>query len=214
MSYYLPGSPYILSRGFGRGHFGQDWAAPKGTSIPVAADGKVVFSDAQRDANGNYKGWGEYVVVEHYGANGNVTGYTLYAHMDSRTVGVGDSVKMGDKIGEVGNTGRSYSTTGGDGSHLHIEVRPIDPNNPPTDRNGDLIIDWHDVLPINPGTFTGWDSFKGAYNWILDYFGIGDPSIPDSLSRFFTLATQFRFAGVDPLTLDLDGDRVLSLTNH
>jgi murein DD-endopeptidase MepM/ murein hydrolase activator NlpD len=57
-------------------------------------------------------GYGQYVVIKH--ANGT---QTLYAHLSSNAVGVGDVVAAGETIGALGNTGKST------GPHLHFEVR-------------------------------------------------------------------------------------------
>lgn len=96
-------------------HKGQDWTAPKGTVIPVAFDGKVIF-------NGKMTGFGNVVVVEH-NINGKVV-QTLYAHMQSKPdLSIGAKVNAGDAIGQVGSTG--YSS----GPHLHFEIKE-DPTTP------------------------------------------------------------------------------------
>jgi len=87
-------------------HSGIDVPAPKGTKILSAKSG-VVLTSAY-----NKGGYGNYVVVDH--GNGNTT---LYAHMNSRAVKVGDVVKQGQVLGYVGTTGRST------GNHLHYEIR-------------------------------------------------------------------------------------------
>lgn len=58
----------------------------------------------------------------------NSKGYTLYyQHLESVSVNVGDTIKIGDVLGIEGNTGRVWSANGGTGIHLHFEVR--DPDN-------------------------------------------------------------------------------------
>ncbi|MGK2848721.1 MAG: murein hydrolase activator EnvC family protein [Minisyncoccota bacterium] len=87
-------------------HNGFDLAAPKGTTVMAAADGKVVGTgDLGAFA------YGKWVTINH--DNGLVT---LYAHMSKISVSPGKTVKKGDKIGEVGSTG--FST----GSHVHFTV--------------------------------------------------------------------------------------------
>ncbi len=83
-------------------HRGVDIAVPTGTTVYAAHDGTVTA--AAYDSH-----YGNYVVIE-------VDGYTTkYAHMDSISVGAGQTVEKGTVIGTTGNTGSST------GSHLHIE---------------------------------------------------------------------------------------------
>lgn len=87
-------------------HSGIDVPAPKGVQILAAKSGVVITAAYQSG------GYGNYVVISH--GDGNTT---LYAHMSSRKVKVGDVVKQGQVIGLVGSTGRST------GNHLHYEIR-------------------------------------------------------------------------------------------
>lgn len=101
----VPGA--IKTQGI-HGYNGVDFGAPAGTAVRAAASGEVIISKA----SGYNGGYGQYVVVKH--ANGT---QTLYAHLSSVAVGVGTQVVQGQKVGGVGNTGRST------GTHLHFEVR-------------------------------------------------------------------------------------------
>ena len=85
-------------------HSGIDFAAPTGTPIHAAAGGVVVLAEY-------HPVWGNIVEVDH----GNSL-LTRYAHASRLNVAPGDLVKLGQKLGEVGSTGRST------GSHLHFEV--------------------------------------------------------------------------------------------
>ena len=89
-----------------RAHRGVDYAAPRGTPIKAAGDGKVIF----RGVKGGY---GNTIILQH---GGNIT--TLYAHM-SRFAGVrvGGRVRQGQTIGYVGSTGLATA------NHLHYEYR-------------------------------------------------------------------------------------------
>lgn len=96
------------------GHTGVDFACAGGTPIVAVKAGKVVTSKALVRANGTYKSYGEYVVIDHQDGT-----MTLYAHMqpNSRMVSEGQYVSQGQQIGKVGTTGNST------GNHLHFEVR-------------------------------------------------------------------------------------------
>ncbi len=92
--------------GYTKLHKGTDFAAPPGTPIYAAGNGKIVTYGP----NGSY---GNFAKIEH--ANGYTTGY---AHMSRFAKGLsrGSFVKQGQVIGYVGTTGRST------GPHLHYEV--------------------------------------------------------------------------------------------
>ena len=90
------------------GYNAVDFGAPVGTQVRAAAGGQVIIS---RGAGWN-GGYGNYVVIKH--DNGT---QTLYAHLSSNSVAVGQWVSQGSTIGKSGNTGRST------GPHLHFEVR-------------------------------------------------------------------------------------------
>ena len=102
----------------GRGralHKGIDFAGPHGTPIYATAEGEVTFAGWQR-------GYGRIVTIRHaFGLE------TRYAHLSKAHVTVGQRVKRGERIADMGNTGRST------GTHLHYEVRyereALDPAN-------------------------------------------------------------------------------------
>lgn len=85
-------------------HSGIDIANAIGTPIYAVADGVVI-------ASGPVSGFGIWVKLRH--PDGTVT---LYAHLDSTTVNVGERVMAGDRVATMGNTGNST------GPHLHLEV--------------------------------------------------------------------------------------------
>ncbi|MEE8483418.1 MAG: M23 family metallopeptidase [Nitrospinota bacterium] len=92
-------------------HHGIDIDGKEGEEVTVQADGIVVYSYYNgKDSYGNT------VIVEHIGTDGKPF-YVLYGHLkDENTAEVGQKVKTGDKIGEVGQTGRA------DGPHKHVEL--------------------------------------------------------------------------------------------
>lgn len=93
--------PFTRSAAF---HHGLDIAGPYRSSIFSTADGKVTFA-------GRNGGYGNFIQIKH-----SDTYVTKYGHLSSITVEPGQKVKKGDKIGEMGSTGRST------GVHLHYEV--------------------------------------------------------------------------------------------
>jgi len=90
-----------------RAHRGVDYAAPRGTPIRAAGDGKVIF-------RGVKNGYGNAIILQH---GGNIT--TLYAHMSkyASKSWVGARVRQGQTIGYVGATGLATA------NHLHYEYR-------------------------------------------------------------------------------------------
>ena len=98
---------------WGTMHYGTDMAAKHGSAILATADGVVNFA-------GWEKGYGKLIKIKHD------FGYeTRYAHLSKISVSVGQKISQGDRIGKMGNTGRST------GTHLHYEIRrngkPINP---------------------------------------------------------------------------------------
>lgn len=89
-----------------RKHDGVDIAAPGGTPIKTAADGKVIFS------GWGPTGYGRIVIVKH-----TRDFVTVYAHNRKNLVYKNQYVKSGQKIAEVGASGRTT------GPHLHFEIR-------------------------------------------------------------------------------------------
>lgn len=96
-------------------HNGVDFAAPKGTAIYAAYDGKVVAATYSSTM-------GNYVMIDH----GDEL-YTIYMHASALYVSKGDVVVRGETIAAVGTTGRST------GNHLHFGVR----------LNGEYVSPWN-----------------------------------------------------------------------
>lgn len=92
-------------RRWGRMHSGTDFAARHGTPIYSTADGVVTHADW-------LSGYGRLIKIKHeFGIE------TRYAHLAKIRVKVGQRVSRGERIGDMGNSGRST------GTHLHYEVR-------------------------------------------------------------------------------------------
>ena len=90
-----------------RAHKGVDYAAPTGTPVRAAGDGRV-------QTRGRSGGYGNVIVLEH---GGGVT--TLYGHLSrfAKGIGQGSRVRQGQVIAYVGMTGLAT------GPHLHYEYR-------------------------------------------------------------------------------------------
>ncbi|MDD3517286.1 MAG: peptidoglycan DD-metalloendopeptidase family protein [Chromatiales bacterium] len=88
-----------------RQHKGVDYAAPTGTPIRSAGDGRIVF-------RGKKGGYGNVVIIQH-----GERYRTLYAHMSrfGKSTAVGSRVNQGQIIGYIGMTGMAT------GPHLHYE---------------------------------------------------------------------------------------------
>lgn len=101
-------------KGYGtRMHEGTDMAGSYGTPVYATADGVIIHA-------GWDNGYGRLVKIRHdFGVE------TRYAHLSQIRVEVGQRVSRGDRIGDMGNSGRST------GTHLHYEVRlggsPVNP---------------------------------------------------------------------------------------
>ena len=120
------GYDYNVTQDFGgsNSHGGIDFGVWYGEALVAVMSGTVVYAYDEGDIPTSDLRWtyGTYVVVEH--DNGT---RSYYAHMSSRTVSVGDTVKKGEIVGYSGNTGRvSPSPTASNplaGTHLHFEIR-------------------------------------------------------------------------------------------
>jgi len=113
-----------------RMHSGVDFSAPTGT--PIYATGNGVVTTAKFMA-----GYGNTIIVDH-GFNYK----TLYGHLSKIDVRPGQTVKRGQNIGKIGNTGTSV------GPHLHYEVH-------------------YKGTAINPVNFFAFDLSPEEYNEIL-----------------------------------------------
>jgi murein DD-endopeptidase MepM/ murein hydrolase activator NlpD len=106
--FIAPLAHYVETQGI-HGYNAVDLAAPLGTPIRAAAAGTVIVAKNNGAWNGGY---GNYVVIKHAGGV-----QTLYAHMSSEIVSVGETLAQGDTVGYIGVTGRTT------GPHVHFEVR-------------------------------------------------------------------------------------------
>jgi murein DD-endopeptidase MepM/ murein hydrolase activator NlpD/muramidase (phage lysozyme) len=115
-------SPFGLRNG--RQHRGIDFGTPIGTNAWASKEGTVIQAVSSCSINGFLGsdcggGFGNYVRMSHtlVSPSGQTIPFqTVYAHLSSLYVSVGDSVKQGEPIGGTGNSGSST------GPHLHFEI--------------------------------------------------------------------------------------------
>lgn len=116
---YWPVENPIINRGFisrpgRRNHLGLDLKGRKNDPIYAAHDGVVIYVGQK------FRGYGKMILIEY-----DNTWASLYSHLNSYSVKVGQDVRGGDLIGKMGRTGRAT------GVHLHFELiknkKPIDP---------------------------------------------------------------------------------------
>lgn len=188
-------------------HNGIDIPGDQGITNVIASKDGVVIKSTKSDgiscADGGDKscggGFGNYVIIQHVDNN-----YTVYAHMskDSITVEIGDSVKRGQVIGKVGNSGSST------GAHLHFEVRVggndssstqdplnfVSADNPRPSGAGSQLLEWI-------GYMEGTGPVEGDYYKV--YQNKGDiPTVGHGITLKYN-ADAFRAHGINPDTLSV-----------
>lgn len=168
------------ARGFKNG---MSFAAPQGTPVYAAGDGRVV-----RVASGG--AYGNRVEIEHGGRR-----WTLYAHLASSNVSVGQTVRAGQMIGRVGSTGQAF------GSHLHFEVRTganafrsaVDPrpflnmNSTPSAYMRDVEFETTEVMPAQiTDPFTPYEMLSAAkpYVYVSPILAMTQPVVPGIKGSF------------------------------
>lgn len=100
-----------ISRFATNGHRGDDLCAAEGTEIYAAADGVVLAAQ-------EHYSWGNFVEIDHGTDANGLRWFTLYAHMQSCAVQVGQTVTAGQVIGYVGSTGNAT----GNACHFEMQV--------------------------------------------------------------------------------------------
>jgi len=117
-------------------HNGLDIVGDDSHNIYCPVDGVVRSSLIVTDKNNRTWEWGNYVRVDDNEGN-----RLFFCHMSSRSVKAGQRVKVGDKLGVMGNTGYSF------GAHVHFEVRKAD-----------------GTTQVNPADYLGIPNAKGTYS--------------------------------------------------
>lgn len=160
MSHLLKPVAGTITQKYLADHQAIDWGAPRGTKV-VAADDGIVASAGPAGAYGNR------VVLGH----DSVT-TTLYAHLDQILVQPGQTVRRGQVIGTVGNTGHTISLGGG-GYHLHFEleisgqkVNPLDHGLGVLSPVADVAATTASIMPVSKIGDIWEDVTKAVPRWI------------------------------------------------
>lgn len=127
---------YKVTQGYGFTHGGMDIVGISNGNILSPVAGVVKSSTIVTDKSDLTWEWGNYVRVDDAAGN-----RYYFCHMASRAVKAGDRVKIGDKLGVMGNTGKSF------GAHCHFETR--------TKSN----------VRTNPADFLDIPNERGMYRW-------------------------------------------------
>jgi murein DD-endopeptidase MepM/ murein hydrolase activator NlpD len=108
--------PYGGSTRYESFHPGIDIAAQIGTPAKAYAGGRV--SEVVTGKKQGDKGYGNYVIVTDEQGNRH-----RYSHLYQQYVKVGDTITPGSVLGSIGNSGSTYSESGGTGSHLDYRIQ-------------------------------------------------------------------------------------------
>ena len=114
-AWVLPAGHATISSGYGKkeairkhkAHLGIDFPGPVGSPVYASQSGKVIVADAKS----LHRNYGKVILLQH--ADGT---QSLYAHLNAYQVKVGERVLAGQKIGQMGKSGRVT------GPHLHFEI--------------------------------------------------------------------------------------------
>ncbi len=158
-----------ISRFATNGHRGDDLCAAEGTEIYAAADGVVLAAQ-------EHYSWGNFVEIDHGTDANGLRWATLYAHMQSCAVQVGQTVTAGQVIGYVGSTGN----TTGNACHFEMQV------------NGTL---------VEPRYFTAYDGSDAAELTQEKADEILAEAVRRAASDQVTTADGAALSGVDLFTL-------------
>ncbi len=173
---YLFGVPYVMTSPFGVDreygkHEGTDYDIL--TSDPDSNERVLCVRDGIVDrAMYSRKGYGQYVRVLH--ENNGAEFYTRYAHLDRMFVQVGDAIKAGEPVGEIGATGNAS------GEHIHINLEV-----PGFGLDGYEVADVVDPAPYLPGN-GGIITPPSPVVDMTPYF-----LVPDGFGDIFTLTNNW-----------------------
>ena len=110
--------PYGGSTNYEKFHPGIDIAAPIGTELKPYVGGTVIDLRTGRVQDASKPSFGNYVIIKDSQGNNH-----RYSHLSKSFVKVGQQVTPDMVIGNIGNSGSTYSTHGGTGSHLDYRIK-------------------------------------------------------------------------------------------
>jgi len=110
--------PYGGSTKYEKSHPGIDIAGPIGKKLNPFAGGTVTDIRTGQVQDASKPSFGNYVIIKDSQGNSH-----RYSHLSKSFVKVGQQVTPQDVIGEFGNTGSTYSQSGGTGSHLDFRIK-------------------------------------------------------------------------------------------
>lgn len=128
-----PITPYAIT-GYGFGdrvrsrvvlwarHLGEDVLADPGTAVHCIGDGEVVWSEVRRGSP-DHRNWGGIVIVGHTHAKTGEQFYSLYGHLTTLKVAVGDTLQAGDEVGVVAG---GHTPENGWWAHPHLHFAIYD----------------------------------------------------------------------------------------
>lgn len=111
-------TPYGGRTAYEKFHPGLDIAAPIGTQQPAFRGGKVTEVVTGKKQTPNTPSYGNYVIITDHEGN-----KWRYSHLNRTWLRVGQEIQPGEILGEIGNTGSTYSTSGGTGAHLDVRIQ-------------------------------------------------------------------------------------------
>lgn len=151
-----------------RPHYGVDLAAPMGTPVEAAGDGRIMFI-------GRDGGYGNLIKIDNFGPY-----TTRYAHMlhFARGLHMGSYVRQGQIIGYVGESGEAT------GPHLHFEIRVNGtPHNP-------LTVKLPAGAPLSPRDRRQFEASIRSLVAMLNNTGQGQPQLASNDGRFAVASRQ------------------------
>lgn len=173
-------------------HTGIDIPGDIGTPILAAGEGKIVYAGQgiYRGGNNVYDDpYGKAIVIQHSFSYQGEPLYTLYAHLDEILVVEDQEVDAGEKIGYMGNTGKTT------GPHLHFEVR-VGKNEYFSTRNPDLWISPPQGWGVLVGQILTYDGRQHEQQVVYVYRSEDDLD-PNDTNNHLWIAKSYQYEAIN-----------------